>query len=59
MMNNLYKIKGTAIVETPTNQIIRRCKNRKDALNMLASLISGTGFEGNTPRFFCIEVKVS
>jgi len=53
-----YKAVGNNVVEKTTNQIIRKCRSRKDAVLITAKLIAGCGFEGNTPQFFCIPVKL-
>lgn len=58
-MKALYKIKGNSIIEVPTKQVIKTYKNRNEAVKLLSKLITGTGFEGQTPPFFCRQVKVN
>lgn len=52
-----YQIAKDRIIETPTNQIVMKSSCRKSLQKTFRKLIQGSGFDGETPAFFCIGVS--
>lgn len=53
MMN--YQITKDSIIEIKTKHVVARSKCSKSLKTIFKKLISGSGFEGETPNFFCVR----
>ena len=47
-----YRYDNTRVIETSTKYVIKKCASREDAKKLAGKLNGGTGFNGETPKFF-------
>ena len=53
-----YKIEKNVVIETTTNQVIRKFNNAEEAKMACRHLNLGGGFDGHTPNFFLRTFKI-
>ena len=47
-----YRYDGDKVIELATKFVLKVCKTRDEAKNLVKKLNSGSGFAGDTPNFF-------
>jgi uncharacterized lipoprotein YehR (DUF1307 family) len=47
-----YHYKDTKVIEKSTSFIIKNCKTKNEAKKLTGKLNGGSGFQGETPKFF-------
>ena len=53
-----YKIEKNVVIETTTNQVIKKFENTEEAKKACRHLNLGGGFDGYTPNFFLKTFKI-
>lgn len=47
-----YRYNNNLVVELSTNFVIKKCKDKNSAKDLTLKLNKGSGFQGETPKFF-------
>ena len=53
-----YKIEKNVVIETTTNQVIKKFESPEEAKKVCRHLNLGGGFDGHTPNFFLKTFKI-
>lgn len=53
-----YKIEKNVVIETTTNQVIKKFDSSEEAKKACRHLNLGGGFDGHTPSFFLKTFKI-